>query len=247
METLPRRSQTTRIISKFTQSSRSSGYRTQFYPSDRGLLSRPGRLGNFPYDRSDRLNIFLRRLGRSGHIIWKPGIPENETMENFAASLVQVEIDQGFLKPNYDHKVRTRMKRSRRRKFFSPKLRTWIGQRSVRTLYDSRKLAQLAAEMRRYRLKILGVSKARWNQFGKANWQRESFSYTRGKSTKMISMRVGLVSCYQAGHVQKCVMEWEPIDHRIITARIKAIFQMITIIHSYAPMNSTEPYEKEEF
>ena len=30
-------------------------------------------------------------------------------MENFAGSLLPVEIEQGSLKPNYDHKVRTRM------------------------------------------------------------------------------------------------------------------------------------------
>ena len=66
-------------------------------------------------------------------------------MENFARSLLPVEIVQGLLKPNYDHKVRTRMKRSQRMKLFSPKFRTWIGQWNVQTLYESGKVAQLAA------------------------------------------------------------------------------------------------------
>ena len=43
METLPRRSQTTRIASKFTDRTDRPD-RTQFYPSDAGHLSRPGRL-----------------------------------------------------------------------------------------------------------------------------------------------------------------------------------------------------------
>ena len=62
------------------------------------------------------------------------GVTETETMENFAGSLLQVEIEQGSLKPNYDHKGRTRMKPSPRVKLFSPTFRTWIGQWNVRTL-----------------------------------------------------------------------------------------------------------------
>ena len=68
-------------------------------------------------------------------------------MENFAESLLQVAIKQGSLKQNYDHKVRTRMKRNPRIKLLSPKIRTWIGQWNVRTLYEAGKVAQLAAEM----------------------------------------------------------------------------------------------------
>jgi len=97
-------------------------------------------------------------------------------MENFAGSLLPVEIEQGSLKPNYGHKVRTRRKRSPRMKLFSPKFRTWIGQWNVRTLYESGKVAQLAAEMGRYRLEILGVSEARWNQFGETELIRKAQS-----------------------------------------------------------------------
>ena len=81
METLQRRSQTTRIASKFTRSSR-----TQFYPSDWGCLSRLDPSGSFaivwvafPYDRPDRLHIFLRRLGRCGRSGRSYG---NQTFEN---------------------------------------------------------------------------------------------------------------------------------------------------------------------
>ena len=42
-------------------------------------------------------------------------------------------------------------------------------------------------------------------------------------------------------------MEWEPIDDRIITARINAKVQKITIIQCYAPRNNAKPYVKEEF
>jgi len=118
-------------------------------------------------------------------------------MENFAGSLLPVEIEQGSLKPNYDHKVRTRMRRSPRMKLFSPKFRTWIGQWNVRTLYESGKVALLATEMRRYRLEILGVSEVRWNQFGETELATGELFIYSGKGTKMMSMREGSVSCYQ--------------------------------------------------
>ena len=42
-----------------------------------------------------------------------------------------------------------------------------IGCWNVRTLYQAGKLAQLAKEMRRYKLSIIGVCESRWNTFGK--------------------------------------------------------------------------------
>ena len=87
------------------------------------------------------------------------------------------------------------MKRTPRMKLFSPKFRTWIGQWNVRTLYESGKVAQLAAEMRRYRLEILGVSEARWNQFGETELATgELFLYSgncrqsSGFSTRTLSL-----------------------------------------------------------
>ena len=58
-------------------------------------------------------------------------------MENFAGSLLPVEIEQGSLKPNYAHKVRTRMKRSPGMKLFNPKIRTWISLRIISRVLPS--------------------------------------------------------------------------------------------------------------
>ena len=173
-------------------------------------------------------------------------VTETETMENFAGSLLPVEIEQGSLKPNYDHKVRTRMKRSPQMKLFSPKIRTWIGQWNVRTLYECGKVAQLAAEMRPCSLEILGVSEARWNQFGETELATGELFIYSGKENKDDVHERG-VGIMLSGHAKKCLVEWEPIDDRIITARINAKIQKITIIQCYAPTNNAEPYEKEEF
>ena len=87
------------------------------------------------------------------------------------------------------------MKRSPRMKLFSPKFRTWIGQWNVRTLYESGKVAQLAAELRRYRLEILGVSEARWSQFRETELVTgELFTYSgKGNKDYVHERRVGIV------------------------------------------------------
>ena len=138
------------------------------------------------------------------------------------------------------------MKRSLRMKLFSPKLRTWIGQWNVRTLYEPGKLAQLAAEIRRYRLEILGVSEARWNQFGEFELASGELFIYSGKENKDDIHERG-VGIMLSGYAKKCLMKWELIDDCIITARINAKIQKITIIQCYASTNNAEPFEKGEF
>ena len=116
----------------------------------------------------------------------------------------------------------------------------------MRTLYESGKVAQLVAEMRRYRLEILGVSEARWNQFGETELATgELFIYSENENKDDVHAR-GVVIVL-SGRAKKCLVEWEPIYDRIITATINAKIQKITIIQCYAPTNNAEPYEKEEF
>ena len=49
----------------------------------------------------------------------------------------------------------------------SPETKTRIAFWNVRTMYEMGKLAQVTAEMRRYKLHILGVSKSRWTKSGR--------------------------------------------------------------------------------
>ena len=98
------------------------------------------------------------------------------------------------------------MKRSPRMKLFSPKFGTWIGQWNVRTLYESGKVAQLAVEMRHCRLEILGVSEARWSQFGETELATgELFIYPgKGNKDDVHERGIGIVL---SGHAKKCLME----------------------------------------
>ena len=83
METLPRRSQTTR-----TTETTSIAWIKFFYPDDRDdrvNFESPGSFAivwvAFPYDRPGRLNIFFETTGAIGTIrtiIWKPGFSVNK-------------------------------------------------------------------------------------------------------------------------------------------------------------------------
>ena len=122
-----------------------------------------------------------------------------------------------------------------RKSLLQLKSKVRIGFWNVRTLYQSGKLTQLAQEMRRYKLSIIGVCESRWNTSGKdttsygetylySGNEREEDSHTHG---------VGQLLSKNAA---KSFIEWEPVSERIITARFTSKGRNITIIHCYAPI-----------
>ena len=121
-----------------------------------------------------------------------------------------------------------------------------IGCWNVRTLYQAGKLAQLAKEMRRYKLSIIGVCESRWNTFGKVTTSSgETYLYSGNEREEDAHTHgVGLLLSKDAA---KSLIEWEPVSERIITARFTSEGRNITIIHCYAPTNSAEFEEKETF
>ena len=120
-----------------------------------------------------------------------------------------------------------------------------IGCWNVRTLYQTGKLAQLAKEMRRYKLSIIGVCESRWNTFGKVTTSSgETYLYSGNEKEDAHTHGVGLLLSKDAA---KSLIEWEPFSERIITARFTSKGRNITIIHCYAPTNSAEFEEKETF
>lgn len=54
-----------------------------------------------------------------------------------------------------------------KRMLLTPKHQNWIGTWNVQTLYQLGKTAQLASEIKRLQLAIIGVSEMQWTNFGK--------------------------------------------------------------------------------
>ena len=105
------------------------------------------------------------------------------------------------------------------------KVATW----NVHTMYEIGKSAQIAKEMRRYNIQLLGICESRWNGSGEpilstgekvlfSGHEEEDHEHTLGValmiSPKMIS----------------ALIEWEPISPRILTARFNSKGRKVTIV-----------------
>ena len=133
-----------------------------------------------------------------------------------------------------------------RPKLLSPKYRTRIGTWNVRTTYQAVKVHQVAKEMKRLRLPILGVCETRWTGAGKVHLttgEMVLYSVLVGDDAPH-EKGVALILSKEAG---KSLKEWEPISERIIFARFESKCQNTTIIQVYAPTNEAEEEEKEDF
>ena len=133
-----------------------------------------------------------------------------------------------------------------RPKLLSPKYRTRIGAWNVRTMYQAGKVHQVAKEMKRLRLAILGVSETRWTGAGKVHLttgETVLYSGLAGDDAPH-EKGVALILSKEAG---KSLKEWEPISERIIFARFESKCQNTTIIQVYAPTNDAEEGVKEDF
>lgn len=129
---------------------------------------------------------------------------------------------------------------------FAKRTRTRIGTWNVRTLYQTGKLTQLAAETNRLNITILGLSETRWTDFGEERLPfGQTFLYSGLRGNKPPHEKgVGFIL---SPHASRGLMEWHPVSERIISARFKSKIRNVTIIQCYAPTESTIYAEKEAF
>jgi hypothetical protein len=126
---------------------------------------------------------------------------------------------------------------------FTPKKFARIGCWNVRTMYALGKTAIVAKEMKRYHLDVLGISEVRWTGFGEVRVTTgESFLYSG--SEEQHHRGVGLMLSPEA---RKCLIKWNPVSERIISARFNSKHVKVTIIQIYSPTNDAEEEEKDEF
>ena len=111
-------------------------------------------------------------------------------------------------------------------------------------MYKTGKLTQVTAEMRHYNLHILGISKSRWTGSGRYRTNnRETVLYS-GRDDNQHHEGVAII--LKKG-MEKCLMEWKPINSRLLKIRMKGKHVNATTIQCYAATNDSEEEKKDTF
>ena len=119
-----------------------------------------------------------------------------------------------------------------------------IGCWNVRTMYETGKQAQVIREMRAYKLHLLGISECRWTGCGKRITSTgETIVYSGRNDEK----HQGGVAIIMNRNITKAMLEYAPVNERIIRARFQAKQGKLTIIQCYAPTNEADDEAKKDF
>ena len=112
-------------------------------------------------------------------------------------------------------------------KLLSPKTAIRIATWNVRTRFETGKAAQVARELGRYKVEILGLNDVRWNMAGSTTLASGDTVLHSGSPEENAVHRHG-VGFMLTKNASKSLMEWEPVSKRIITVRFESKFQKVT-------------------
>ena len=115
---------------------------------------------------------------------------------------------------------------------------------NVRTMFSVGKTAQIVAEAKKYRVKVLGISKCRWSGFGRLRTATGETILYSGRDDNVHQSGVALLLNKETA---ESLLDWNPVSDRIITARFNSKYTKTTCVQVYAPTNDAEPEVKDEF
>lgn len=128
----------------------------------------------------------------------------------------------------------------------TPKTRVTIGSWNVRTMFAAGKSAQIAKEMKQQKIEILGISESRWNGSGRTKLTTgETILYSGRQEDD--NNHIHGVAIMLSNKAENALIDWAPINERIISARFYSKFLKLTVIHAYAPTNESDEIIKDEF
>ncbi|KAK2705309.1 hypothetical protein QYM36_017374 [Artemia franciscana] len=94
----------------------------------------------------------------------------------------------------------------------------------------------------KFRIDIAGLSETRLTGFGTLNSETYHILYSGLETRKEAGVGMALSS-----RAKKCLVDWEPINERILCARFATSQAKLTVIVVYAPTNDTGDQTKDEF
>ncbi|VDP80890.1 unnamed protein product, partial [Schistosoma curassoni] len=124
----------------------------------------------------------------------------------------------------------------------------YLGTWNVRTMWDTGKAFQIAAEMRRYNLKVLGISETHWTQVGQQQLTSGELLLYSGHEEENAPHTQG-VALMLSKQAQKALIAWESHGPRIIKASFKTKKEGISmkIIQCYAAYQRYNEDAKDQF
>ena len=129
-----------------------------------------------------------------------------------------------------------RLEANNKRSILNTRTKLRIGFWNVRTMYETGKQAQVLREMKENKLHILGISECRWTDFGKittgtGTGETIVFSGRKdGRHHEGVAIVLGKSDA-------KALIEYFPVNERIIRVRLNTKPVKLSIIQVYAPTN----------
>ncbi|XP_071170896.1 craniofacial development protein 2-like [Mytilus edulis] len=114
-------------------------------------------------------------------------------------------------------------------------------------MYETGKQAQILNEMKNYKLHlhfVLGISECRWTGCGKSIARSGETIIHSGRTDNKHQQGVAIIMNKQTA---KSLIEYNPVNERIIRARFHVKKGKVTFIQCYAPTNEAEEEVKTEF